>query len=59
MKKYMNFLGEGISPDFLHAIRRVSTRKEFFDVCRNALDHGEPMPLVGTASPSCGRSPVK
>ncbi|MEI6279003.1 MAG: tRNA-dihydrouridine synthase family protein [Verrucomicrobiae bacterium] len=46
MKKYMNFLGEGISPAFLHAIRRVSTRQEFFDTCRTALDHDTPMPLV-------------
>jgi tRNA-dihydrouridine synthase len=46
MKKYMNFLGEGISPDFLHTIRRVNTRKDFFDTCRHALDHDEPMPLA-------------
>lgn len=45
MKKYMNFLGEGIGPNFLHDIRRVMTRGEFFDVCRRALDHAEPMKL--------------
>jgi len=45
MKKYMNFLGEGIGLDFLHAIRRVSTRADFFRVCRGALDHGDPMTL--------------
>lgn len=45
MKKYTNFLGEGISEDFLHAIRRVATKADFFQVCRTALDHGEPMTL--------------
>lgn len=45
MKKSMNFLGEGVGGEFLHAIRRVATLEEFFGVCRQALDHGEPMPL--------------
>lgn len=45
MKKYMNFLGEGVGPDFLHAIRRVDTRAGFFDVCERALDHGRPLAL--------------
>ena len=45
MKKYMNFLGEGIGPEFLHDIRRVTTKAEFFQVCRKALDHPCPMTL--------------
>ena len=47
MKRYMNFLGLGVEPTgaFLHAIRRVTTRAEFFRVCATFLDHGEPMPL--------------
>jgi tRNA-dihydrouridine synthase len=45
MKKYMNFLGEGISQEFLHDIRRVTTKAEFFTVCLRSLDHGEPMTL--------------
>jgi tRNA-dihydrouridine synthase B len=47
MKKYMNFLGEGVedSVAFLHDIRRCSTRAEFFDICRRHLDHGRPMAL--------------
>lgn len=52
MKKYMNFLGEGIGPDFLHAIRRVTTRRDFFAICRAAMDHGDQMPLI----PQCPRS---
>lgn len=45
MKKYMNFLGEGIGRDFLHDIRRVTTKADFFHACRRALDHGRPMLL--------------
>jgi len=51
MKKYMNFLGAGVGPDigtsnaFLHAIRRATTRDEFFSICQNHLDHEHPMPL--------------
>ena len=45
MKKYTNYLGEGIGPDFLHDIRRVTTKADFFGVCRRALDQGRPMLL--------------
>lgn len=47
MKKYMNFLGEGLETreDFLHDIRRCSTRGEFFTICSRHLDHGREMPL--------------
>ena len=47
MKKYMNYLGLGIEPTgaFLHAIRRVETKRDFFEICTRHLDHGEPMPL--------------
>jgi tRNA-dihydrouridine synthase B len=45
IKKYANFLGEGIGPDFLHDVRRVTTKTEFFSLCERHLDHGEPMTL--------------
>jgi tRNA-dihydrouridine synthase B len=47
MKKYMNHLGVGVEPEgrFLHAIRRVDTRADFFRVCREYLDHDRPLPL--------------
>jgi tRNA-dihydrouridine synthase B len=47
MKKYLNFLGLGVEPtgQFLHEIRRVANRADFFEVCRRFLDHGEAMPL--------------
>ena len=47
MKKYMNYLGMGVEPtgEFLHRIRRVSTRSDFFEVCIEFLEHDRPMPL--------------
>ena len=45
IKKYANFIGEGISADFLHAVRRVATKTEFFALCAKHLDHGEEMIL--------------
>lgn len=45
IKKYANFLGEGIGPEFLHAVRRAATREEFFSLCREHLDHGDAMPM--------------
>lgn len=45
MKKYMNFLGAGISDEFLHDIRRTSRKDEFFGICERALDHDRPLTL--------------
>lgn len=45
IKKYANFIGEGISPEFLHDVRRVSTKADFFSLCREHLEHGEAMTL--------------
>ena len=47
MKKYLNFLGLGVesSGRFLHGIRRVTNRADFFRVCEEFLAHDEPMPL--------------
>ncbi len=46
IKKYANFIGEGVGQEFLHAIRRVGTREDFFALCREHLDHGEEMTLA-------------
>ena len=46
MKKFMNFIGEGIPGDFLFEIRRVHTQNDFFAVCATSLDHSEPMTLM-------------
>lgn len=47
MKKTMNFLALGVEPtgEFLHRIRRVSTRSDFFRCCEDFLDHDSPLPL--------------
>jgi tRNA-dihydrouridine synthase B len=47
MKKYMNYLGVGVEPtgQFLHQIRRVETKADFFRVCEDYLSHDQPMPL--------------
>jgi tRNA-dihydrouridine synthase B len=47
MKKYMNYLGVGVEPtgQFLHRIRRVNAKGEFFSICEEFMDHDRPMPL--------------
>ncbi len=45
MKKFMNFIGEGISEKFLHEIRRATTTADFFCVCESFLDHDQPLTL--------------
>jgi tRNA-dihydrouridine synthase B len=48
LKKFMNFIGEGVPPaeQFLHEIRRVATRHDFFRVVRSLhLDHDRPISL--------------
>ena len=39
--------GVGVDPagQFLHQIRRVATRADFFRVCEEFLNHDQPMPL--------------
>ena len=47
MKKFMNYLGEGVGTDgqFLHRIRRATANEEFFGICREYLDSDMPMKL--------------
>lgn len=47
MKKFMNYLGEGVGTDgsFLHQIRRAETKDRFFKICQEFLDHDEPARL--------------
>ena len=35
MKKFMNFIGDGVGEKFLHEIRRVATTADFFPRLRN------------------------
>jgi tRNA-dihydrouridine synthase len=45
MKKFVNFIGEGIGEKFLFEIRRVATTADFFRVCECYLDHDQPLKL--------------
>jgi len=45
MKKFTNFIGEGIGEKFLHDIRRVAMTADFWRVCEDFLNHDEPMTL--------------
>jgi tRNA-dihydrouridine synthase B len=47
LKKFMNFIGQGAVPaeQFLHEIRRVTTRADFFGTCARYFDHDERMTL--------------
>jgi nifR3 family TIM-barrel protein len=46
MKKYLNYISEGVEPtgQFQHAIRRVTTKADFFRICAEYLDHESPVP---------------
>jgi len=50
MKKFMNFIGDGVGEHFLFEIRRVTTTADFFRVCESSLDHDEPMTLEPIAT---------
>jgi len=45
MKKFMNFIGEGVGKEFLHEIRRVTTAAGFFRVCDDHLNHKKSLSL--------------
>ena len=51
MKKFLNYIGEGIPPPFLDLIRRTTTAAEFEAVCAASLDHDQPMTLEPATPP--------
>ena len=56
MKKFLNYLGEGVPAPFLHQIRRAQTAAEFHRICAEFLDHDEPMPLEPLDQSSAGKT---
>jgi nifR3 family TIM-barrel protein len=48
MKKFLNYLGEGVPAPFLQQIRRTQTAAEFDRICAEFLDHDRPMTLEPT-----------
>ena len=59
MKKFTNFIGEGIGEKFLHDIRRVETTADFWRVCETFIDHDEPMTLEPILPPNKDGLPEK
>jgi tRNA-dihydrouridine synthase B len=51
MKKFLNYLGEGVPAPFLHQIRRAQSAAEFDGICAAFLDHDRPMTLEPLAEP--------
>jgi len=58
MKKFLNFVGEGVPAPFLHDIRRAHTAAEFHRLCAAFLDHDEPMPLAPSAQAAAPPEPA-
>ena len=54
MKKFLNYLGEGVPAPFLQQIRRAQTAADFDRICREFLDHDEPMSLEPGAMEASG-----
>jgi nifR3 family TIM-barrel protein len=46
MKKFLNYLGEGVPGSFRHQIYRAQTAAEFHQICRDFLDHDRPMAML-------------
>jgi len=44
MKKYLNFIVQGLSAEFEHEIRRAKTEEEFFSICQRHLSTDAPIP---------------
>jgi nifR3 family TIM-barrel protein len=59
MKKFMNFIGEGAVPSgpFLHEIRRVNTKNDFFSACRKFFEHNDPLTLEPVEPDHCQAKP--
>jgi tRNA-dihydrouridine synthase B len=53
MKKFLNFLGEGVPGSFRHQIHRTQTAEDFHRVCREFLDHDQPMAMLPAELTAC------
>ena len=60
MKKYLNYIAVGVEPtgQFLHDIRRVTARADFFEVCEKFLDHDDSLPLEPFGHPATASETV-
>lgn len=46
MKKFLNYLGEGVPGSFRHQMYRAETAGEFHRICDEFLDHDQPMAML-------------
>ena len=46
LKKFLHYLGEGVPGPFWQQIRRTETAAEFHRICRECLDHDQPMLML-------------
>jgi len=44
MKRYLNYIVQGVEPEFEHTIRRVQSRQDFFSVCETYLQAPDLVP---------------
>jgi len=44
MKRYLGYISQGLDPEFDHRIKRAQTEESFFAICREFLDHHDPLP---------------
>jgi tRNA-dihydrouridine synthase len=58
MKKFTNFIGEGVGEKFLYDIRRVATPSDFWRVCEEFLDHDQPLTLEPMAVGATIANPI-
>ena len=63
IKKHLNFVAAGVSPDFLRRVQRANSSEELLFLCGEFLDHDHPMPLEplqdqATTSPRAAEVPT-
>ena len=46
MKRYMNYIAQGVEQEFEHEIRRTKSKSEFFRVCQAHLDSDTSLPVL-------------
>src|SRR5436190_11625484 len=49
MKKFLNYLGEGVTASFWYEIRRTKTEAEFHRICVEYFDHDQPLTMAPAA----------
>jgi nifR3 family TIM-barrel protein len=58
MKKFLNYVAEGVPGAFRQRMYRSQTTEEFFRICGEFFDHDEPMPMLPTEFPGVLSHPV-